>query len=71
MKPGWYPDPNTAGMVRWWDGESWADMVMPKDLAPRPPKTGDLVAEGLGNLAKLIFLLLLLALLLVIAWVVF
>nr|WP_239520527.1 DUF2510 domain-containing protein [Blastococcus saxobsidens] len=28
--PGWYPDPGgTPGMVRWWDGGTWADVMMP------------------------------------------
>ncbi|CCG04885.1 DUF2510 domain-containing protein [Blastococcus saxobsidens] len=28
--PGWYPDPSgAAGMVRWWDGTGWSDVMMP------------------------------------------
>ncbi|RBY96494.1 DUF2510 domain-containing protein [Blastococcus sp. TF02-8] len=28
--PGWYPDPGGAeGMVRWWDGAGWSDVMMP------------------------------------------
>ncbi|MGY1652979.1 DUF2510 domain-containing protein [Geodermatophilus sp. SYSU D01119] len=45
---GWYPDPDgAAGMVRWWNGESWSDVTTPAGpgvavqtppvaLAPRP-----------------------------------
>ncbi|MGY1721966.1 DUF2510 domain-containing protein [Blastococcus sp. SYSU DS0533] len=28
--PGWYPDPaGTPGMVRWWNGVAWSDVMMP------------------------------------------
>lgn len=28
--PGWYPDPGgMPGMVRWWDGAGWSDVMMP------------------------------------------
>ncbi|MCF6745297.1 DUF2510 domain-containing protein [Blastococcus sp. KM273128] len=28
--PGWYPDPaGTPGMVRWWSGTAWSDVMMP------------------------------------------
>jgi hypothetical protein len=28
--PGWYPDPDgTPGMVRWWSGSAWSDVMTP------------------------------------------
>jgi hypothetical protein len=23
LKPGWYPDPDHPGQMRWWDGSEW------------------------------------------------
>lgn len=30
VQPGWYPDPNKADTVRWWDGAAWTAHVAEK-----------------------------------------
>lgn len=27
MAPGWYPDPQMQGMVRYWDGQQWGEQT--------------------------------------------
>jgi hypothetical protein len=34
---GWYPDPTTPGVMRYWAGSKWTDQVMPS-TASRPPE---------------------------------
>ena len=47
---GWYPDPNGAPHLRWWDGQAWTDYVEPymeptssawaeRECAPKPMRT--------------------------------
>ena len=47
-KAGWYPDPEIAGSLRLWDGQTWTD-----DRAPMPttPAREPLTAERFHNLA--------------------
>lgn len=36
--PSWFPDPNNASQVRWWDGARWTEHTMPyPDGAPTAP----------------------------------
>ena len=36
-RPGWYPDPaGAAGLYRWWDGSSWAEVTSDSAQAPPP-----------------------------------
>jgi hypothetical protein len=34
---GWYDDPSSPALVRWWDGTNWTEQTMPKaPAAPTP-----------------------------------
>ncbi len=35
----WYPDPQTSGQVRWWDGKTWTEHV--SNLAAAEPAVAD------------------------------
>lgn len=44
---GWYPDPADGTLVRFWDGQAWAQHRRPRDATParRPLALVDLDAE--------------------------
>ena len=31
--PGWYPDPQDAASLRWFDGENWSEYRQPVDVS--------------------------------------
>lgn len=35
-RPGWHPDPAGTGLLRWWDGNRWADAPMSAQPLPAP-----------------------------------
>ncbi|MBT8240241.1 MAG: DUF2510 domain-containing protein, partial [Acidimicrobiia bacterium] len=35
--PGWYPDPQSPSMLRWWDGGQWTNDIRPADLGSPTP----------------------------------
>ncbi|MEA2429449.1 MAG: hypothetical protein QOF37_3077 [Thermoleophilaceae bacterium] len=36
VAPGWYPDPQTEGQIRYWDGDAWTEHVQPASVSPDP-----------------------------------
>ncbi|GAA2421836.1 hypothetical protein GCM10010191_36880 [Actinomadura vinacea] len=36
-QPGWYPDPQGSGSLRWWNGDHWTEHLNPEPPASRRP----------------------------------
>jgi hypothetical protein len=67
---GWYPDPDSPGIVRWWDGEAWTERRAPAAPPAAPRQPSDEVASGVfaGSVNFVIFVVLVLAIVLVLAY---
>lgn len=37
IPPGWYPDPEVAGQLRYWDGTAWTEHRSAVTATPPPP----------------------------------
>lgn len=49
---GWYPDPNDASIVRWWDGQQWTSHTEQRVPAEQTQKQPAAVSAGGGKRPK-------------------
>lgn len=38
VPPGWYPDPQSGNLLRWWDGVQWGGFAPPAPVVAVTPK---------------------------------
>jgi hypothetical protein len=43
---GWYDDPDSPGVLRWWDGDNWSDHRAPKPSTPTMEEPAARRGEG-------------------------
>jgi Protein of unknown function (DUF2510) len=55
IAPGWYPDPQTAGQLRFWDGSAWTEHVQPGGTGESGESNRDAqaLADVIGRLEAL------------------
>ena len=64
-EPNWYPDPQDASLLRWWDGLAWTGYTAPAGAAPVAPAAPKSIAVGVAAAVAVVVVLVVLAVVLV------